>query len=731
MKAKEVLAKYAEGEKDFRRVNLRGQSFKGQDLSGTDFQGADIRGTNFTGANLTGVNFQEVRAGLQWHWMIAQLLLSSVLAAISAFFSIFAVTIVTLSFNSGNLENQIAGWVALTVLVIFSITLLYQGVNFTSSSSAVAIAALVTGAVVSAVSFFVSSFNSSMAAFTIAFAVAFVSASVGTFAAAGSFTAIVSSAVSLTVTGANLAILAFTMFLTFVVAFTLASASVSTFTAQSFSIFIFVEEVTYPEIFAYAVSFTGTLIILSTYIGWQAMKGDEKYTLIRTIAVALAAIGGTNFRQANLTEADFYKATLKNTDFRKANLTHTHWKDILKLDLARLGKTYLGQKLIRELILTNNGYKKSYQGLNLRGVNLAGANLEAANLKKADLGEANLRQANLKNANLTEINAVATDFTNATLTGACLEAWNIDHTTELKDIDCQYIYFLEHPNHLGNRERRPHNQNAVFAPGDFSKLFQEVLNVVQLLIRDGLNPEAFQQAFQKIMAEHPGVTRDSIQKVEKKGQDVLVTLEVPEETDKGNLEKDFQEVYQAKLEAAKNAALLESEKSHNQQITQLFSQLLTKQQQNFDIKLENKPVNENKSDSRQFTIGDVSGDFKPMGSALNAGDVTISGTVAETINQLPPSPNPEKPGIKELLSQLVTAIEAEDNLDEEEKQDALEQIQNLAKAGQNPQEGAMKKLAKKAMTMLKGLTVGLPAAAGLAKAVKELLPMIGSIFSLE
>ena len=139
-------------------------------------------------------------------------------------------------------------------------------------------------------------------------------------------------------------------------------------------------------------------------------------------------------------------------------------------------------------------------------------------------------------------------------------------------------------------------------------------------------------------------------------------------------------------------------------------------------------MNENNQDSRQFTVGDVGGDFKPIGSALNAGDVTISGTVAETINQLTPSPNAEKPGIKELLSQLVTAIEGENNLDEEEKQEALEQIKNLATAGQNPQEGTMKKLAKKSLTMLKGLTAGLPAAAGLAKAVKELLPIISKIF---
>ncbi len=367
--------------------------------------------------------------------------------------------------------------------------------------------------------------------------------------------------------------------------------------------------------------------------------------------------------------------------------------------------------------------------MNLRGINLAGVNLEAANLKQADLAEANLRQANLKDANLTEINAVATDFTNATLTGACLEAWNIDHTTKLKDIDCQYIYLLEKPNNRGNRERRPHNSDAVFQPGDFSQLFQEVLNVVQLLIRDGLNPEAFQQAFQKIMQQHPGITPDSIQEIKKKGKDVVVTLEVPEETDKGVLEKDFHEVYQLRLEVATKDVLLQEMRDDKKQ---LFGLLSDKNKQpiinNITNTAKSNAMNENNQDSRQLNIGDVAGDFKPMGSALNAGDVTISGTVAETINQLPPSPDAEKPGIKELLSQLAIAIEAENNLNEEEKQEALEEIQNLAKAGQNPQAGNKKKLAKKAMTMLKGIAAGVPAAAGLAKAVKELLPMIGSIF---
>ncbi len=110
MKAKEVVAKYAEGERDFRRVDLRGQSFKGENLAGADFRGADIRGTNFTGANLTGVNFQEAKAGLQRRWMVVQLLFSLVLAAISGFCSILAGAMVTFIFDSSDLENQIAGW---------------------------------------------------------------------------------------------------------------------------------------------------------------------------------------------------------------------------------------------------------------------------------------------------------------------------------------------------------------------------------------------------------------------------------------------------------------------------------------------------------------------------------------------------------------------------------------------------------------------------------------------
>ena len=114
--------------------------------------------------------------------------------------------------------------------------------------------------------------------------------------------------------------------------------------------------------------------------------------------------------------------------------------------------------------------------------------------------------------------------------------------------------------------------------------------------------------------------------------------------------------------------------------------------------------------------------------ALSLGD--ISGTVANTINQLSDSAKPDEPGIKELLTELQTAIEAETDLSDDDKAEALEQVKALAEVGKNPQESTMQKAGKTAMKILKGTIAGLPSAATLVEACSKLLPAIAHLLLL-
>ena len=54
-----------------------------------------------------------------------------------------------------------------------------------------------------------------------------------------------------------------------------------------------------------------------------------------------------------------------------------------------------------------------------------------------------------------------------------------------------------------------------------------------------VTPEAFGVAFQDMMQAHPKITTESIKGFERKGDDVLVNLDVPKEVDKGAAEATF------------------------------------------------------------------------------------------------------------------------------------------------------------------------------------------------
>ncbi|MHC5825600.1 MAG: pentapeptide repeat-containing protein, partial [Nostoc sp.] len=251
--------------------------------------------------------------------------------------------------------------------------------------------------------------------------------------------------------------------------------------------------------FARVVALAGAValagILFGAYIGWRAMKGDEKYAIIRNMAVAFAAFGGTSFRSADLTDANFTATTLKSTDFRKAILTRTCFNKTKKLDLVRPGTTYLQKAQLRQLLITGQGTEKNFERQDLRGVNFQGANLVDASFIGADLSQANLQDADLSRVKLVQAQLNGTDFTGATLTGAYIQDWGITIDTKFDGVKCEYVYMRlptkENPDPL----RKPDNNKEVFADGEFGDFIKPIFDTLDLYHNQGVHPRAIAISF--------------------------------------------------------------------------------------------------------------------------------------------------------------------------------------------------------------------------------------------
>ncbi|NEP10066.1 MAG: hypothetical protein F6K14_07580 [Symploca sp. SIO2C1] len=271
------------------------------------------------------------------------------------------------------------------------------------------------------------------------------------------------------------------------------------------------------------------------YLGWRVLRGDQRDAWIRTIAIAFAATGGTTFRDADLTDADFTGARLKSTDFRRANLTRTCWRDASKLDQARSGNSYLQDTKVRELVITGDGQNQKYEQLpNLRGINLQGANLVGADftgsvlkdgtlqgadlmdaiLTVANLNKTNLQDTNLSKAKLKQAQLDGADLTGATLTGACIEDWGITTTTKLNGVRCDYV-FMQLDNR--NPHRKPDDWNKDFAEGEFVDFIAPMVLTLDLYHNRVDDPRLIAYAWQKLVEENPEAELELVS-IEKRGK---------------------------------------------------------------------------------------------------------------------------------------------------------------------------------------------------------------------
>lgn len=215
---------------------------------------------------------------------------------------------------------------------------------------------------------------------------------------------------------------------------------------------------------------------------------------------------------------------------------------------------------LRELDLRGADFSNT----SLVGANFSGCKLNGASFAGADLTKANFNGADLSGVDLSATQAIATTFTEAVLTGACIENWNINFDTCLENINCAYVYLQK-----SQCERRP--RSGIFKSGEFTALFQQALDTVDLIFKDGVDWQAFFHSFQELKKQYPGEEL-SIQAIEKKANGAFVVrLEVSESTNlkalrdrakglysahqsyhpdnlKEEIEKRAKELYQSNLE---------------------------------------------------------------------------------------------------------------------------------------------------------------------------------------
>jgi uncharacterized protein YjbI with pentapeptide repeats len=271
---------------------------------------------------------------------------------------------------------------------------------------------------------------------------------------------------------------------------------------------------------------------------------------IRNVNLSKLNLHGICLQDADLAKSDLYKTNLRQADLRRANF---YKANLIESDLR--GANLYQANLVHAL-LTN---------ADLRGANLCEANLMAANLINVDL-----RGANLTKATLYLTIAPGADFTGAKMSGACIENWIIDEDTKLDRVECRYVY-RKAPKH----DRCPSDPSKNFAPGEFTKLFQKILNTIDLIFQDGINWQALSLSLEKLKIEAEG-SELSIQAIENKRDGAFVVrVNAPSNVSKSMVETLLKKEY--------NLALKAIHERYQYQLQAKTEQMRFYQQQNTDL----------------------------------------------------------------------------------------------------------------------------------------------------
>jgi len=715
--------------------NLRGRSFKGQNLSNANFSGCDIRGISFSNAVLTNTNFSHVKAGTPPCQTFLLSLLLCFLVFISSSILAYASGVIgsIMLLPTDQPVALCSGIIVIVLLFLYTFLLIKQGLG---EALGIFILSVTFGIVLIA--------GVGEASATAAAIIQLVA--IGGGIAGGIVASVSLASLKVVIRKGALPIFGFISFL-----------------GGSVGVWEGIKIDKTGHLFAglpIALSLAITLLGLSIFVALCATKKEPKYLLIHRASTYLTCWGGTSFRGADLTNVDFTNAQLGNSDFRDAVLKRTCWFMAEQLEQSLTSGTYLDNSKTLELVLTKNGRGQTFDRLDLRHLNLDNANLTDASFINSDLSEATLQNVNLSRAKLVQTQLYRTNLTRANLTGAYIQDWAISTDTRLEYIRCEYIHMRLPTQNNPDPWRKPDNRNEIFREGDFTDFIAPIIKTLDLYRRQNVDPRQMASTFKSLDLYHyggvdPAAAAIALQQLAEENPEAkleIVALEgrgeekvrlqtaVTGETNSSQLNAKYFEKYSqiVSLPYRDIRALLAGAVEKDERIRSLEKLLEnTLQQPKFYVETYQNQGEFIMTQSKgNVNISGVQGDVSGIAAAGENQTVTgaalgaISGSVTNTINQLLASPDRDSPGLKELLAQLQAAIEAESELPDEDKAEALEQVKTLAEAGQKPEDNVLQKAAKTSIKILKGTIASLPDAAKLAESCAKLLPAIAALLAL-
>jgi uncharacterized protein YjbI with pentapeptide repeats len=276
--------------------------------------------------------------------------------------------------------------------------------------------------------------------------------------------------------------------------------------------------------------------VFGCWFSRSAVTEGAEFNWLWKLYINIATYRGTLFKGADLTEAIFTSATLKGANFKGAIIKRARWGKVRCLEQARMGNSYLNYPEIRQLFLGRKLRERNFDDLNLEGISLEGLDLSGASFIGTNLRFSTFKGSNLTEAFLQQAKLDGADLSNTTLTGACVHDWTIDENTILDHVKCEYIHLEKLPGKMDGWRRYPPSPKS-FRDGDFENHFRSDPSIMELLIRNEFTQEALATAFQQLL-EGGYYKLHGFRMI---GDDALVQIRVPRNTDKRKVENKFQQ----------------------------------------------------------------------------------------------------------------------------------------------------------------------------------------------